>query len=511
MTTVAFKSAVDDAVIDELRAITGDDSRVLANVSSRVNRTRVPAPFPVHRWADHMPDVAVLPSSAQEVSEIVKLANRLRIPGVPRAGGTGLSDGAVPLRGGICVDVKLMNRIHEIDLVDRTVTVGPGINMLKLNEELRPHGVFYPDDPASYPCSLVGGRIGTGGWSLIGARFGHTRDLVVSMEVVLPTGEIVEIGDGGGRKLRKSSTAFNLKQLFTGHQGTLGICTEATLELAPRPEVEFAAFFAFADYMDAWRTTGALATSGLATLAGVVLFDEWKIAYLRRDDEAYIPQPDSVRAVVAVAMYGSRAEVTPASRRIMELGRSQGGRYLGDEISSGDWASRHDRYATPLHGRNRAGQAVMMSWHCEDAALNYSVLPQVREEWHAIVARYREQHDIFDDWGMFAYTNGPHKPWADYLVEIDVGIWEARLDEESWRAWVACKREISEVTLRHGGSITACHGATREGDADLVPQEMGASWEVVKRIKRALDPNNIMNPGKQSLDEAYESGEGGVA
>jgi glycolate oxidase len=112
---------------------------------------------------------------------------------------------------------------------------------------------------------------------------------------------------------------------------------------------------------------------------------------------------------------------------------------------------------------------------------------------------------------MFAYTNGPHKPWADYLVEIDVGIWEARLDEESWRAWVACKREISEVTLRHGGSITACHGATREGDADLVPQEMGASWEVVKRIKRALDPNNIMNPGKQSLDEAYEPGEGGPA
>ena len=99
---------------------------------------------------------------------------------------------------------------------------------------------------------------------------------------------------------------------------------------------------------------------------------------------------------------------------------------------------------------------------------------------------------------------GAYKPWADYLVEIDVGIWEERLNDENWAGWVNCKREISEVTLRHGGSITACHGATREGDADLVPQEMGASWEVVKRIKRALDPNNIMNPGKQSLDEAYE-------
>ena len=124
-----------------------------------------------------------------------------------------------------------------------------------------------------------------------------------------------------------------------------------------------------------------------------MLFDEWKIAYLRRDDEAYIEQPESVRAVVAVAMYGRRVEVEPASKVVMQLGRSAGGKYLGDEISAGDWASRHDRYAIPLHGRSKEGQAVPMSWHCEDAALNYSVLPQVREEWHAIVARYRERYE----------------------------------------------------------------------------------------------------------------------
>ena len=149
--------------------------------------------------------------------------------------------------------------------------------MLKLNEELKRHGVFYPDDPASYPCSLVGGRIGTGGWSLLGARFGHTRDNILSMQVVLPTGEIAHIGEGGGRKLRKSSTALTIKHLFTGHQGTLGITTQATLELAPRPEMEFAAFFAFEDYASAWETTGLITKSGLATLAGCVLFDEWKL------------------------------------------------------------------------------------------------------------------------------------------------------------------------------------------------------------------------------------------
>jgi glycolate oxidase len=498
--------ALADPVIEELVQICGED-HVFTGRSARFNRARVPAPFPVHRWEDHVPDAVVLPKSAEQISEVVRLANRHKIPVVPRAGGTGLTDGAVPLKRGIVVDVKLMNKILEIDLDDRTVTVQPGINMLKLNEELRKHGVIYPDDPASYPCSLVGGRIGTSGWSLIGARYGHTRDLVISFELVLPTGDIIEVGDGGGRKLRKSSSGYQLKHLFMGHQGTLGIVTEATLELVPRPEAEFAAFFAYEDYETAWRSTGALARCGLATLAGVVLFDEWKLDYLRRDDEAYIPQPPEVRAVVAVAMYGASDEVRPGARRILKIGRDTGGKYLGDEISQGDWASRHDRYATPLHGRTPSGQVAPMSWHCEDASINWTKLPRVRQEWHDIVKALIAKHPIFDDWGMFAYTNGAYKPWGDYLTEIDVGIWEQELDDASWAAWVQAKRDIAAVALEHGGSISACHGSCREGEVDLVPDELGGGFEVMKKIKRALDPKNIMNPGKYLLDQAYEGGE----
>ena len=502
-------TTVDRPVVDELEAIIGEPGSVLTNVSSRANRTRVPAPFPVHRWAEFMPAAVVLPRTAEQVSEIVKLANRHRIPLVPRAGGTGLADGAVPLRGGIVVDVKLMNQIKDIDLVDRTVTVGPGINMMTLNRELKQYGVIYPDDPASYPCSLVGGRIACSGMSLLNARYGHTRDLVISFQIVLPTGEIIEVGDGGGRKLRKSSTGYHLKQLFMGHQGTLGIVTEATLELVPRAEAEFAAFFAYDDYMKAYRAMANVARSGLGTIAGVVLFDEKKIAYLRRDDEAFIPMPPWVVSVMAVALYGAKVEVQAASKRIMELGRTEGGKYTGDEMAAGDWASRHDRYANPLHGRTRDGTVAPMSWHCEDAALNYSVLPQVREEWHALVDEYSERYGIFDDWGMFAYTTGAYKPWGDYLVEIDVGIWEQQLDDANWAGWVELKRKISEVSLKYGGSITSCHGATREGDAELVPQEMGTGWDVMKRIKREFDPNNIMNPGKLMLDEAYVETNGG--
>ncbi|WP_433281873.1 FAD-binding oxidoreductase [Pseudonocardia xinjiangensis] len=492
-----------DRVVERLRTVLRDE-QILTSKTDRYNRARVPAPFPVHRWAERVPDLAVLPTSTDEVAAVVRIANELRVPIVPRDGGTGLTDGAVPLRGGIVVDVKRMNEIHELDLENRTVTVGTGINMLKLNEQLARHGLIYPDDPASYPCSLVGGRIGTSGWSLIGARYGHTRDLVLSFDHVLPIGEVIHVGDGIGGKISKSSSGYQLKHLFMGHQGTLGIATKATLKLYPKPEAELSPFWAFDNYDDAYRCVGALARAGVATFAGAVLFDEWKVAYLRRDDEAYIPQPADVRALVCAVMYGYEDEVRPAGRRLFRIAKEHGARYLGDEISEGDWAARHDRYATPLHGRTKAGQVVPMSWHCEDAAVSYTRVPAVTKAWHEIVAGLRRRTDVFDDWGMFAYTSAD--TGVDYLTEIDIGIWEQQLGDEAWELWVQAKRDIAAAALRHGGSISACHGSCREGEVDLVPQELGRGFEVMLDVKRTLDPNNIMNPGKYLLDLAYEPG-----
>jgi len=136
-------ASLPDTVIEELARICGPE-HVLTGKSALFNRARVPAPFPVHRWQEHVPQAIVLPTSAEQVPEVVRLANRLRIPVVPRAGGTGLTDGAVPVRHGIMVDVKLMDKILEIGLEDRTVTVQAGINMLKLNEELKPYRGHLP-------------------------------------------------------------------------------------------------------------------------------------------------------------------------------------------------------------------------------------------------------------------------------------------------------------------------------------------------------------------------------
>ena len=142
----AVAGGIDDRALEELAQVLGSE-HLITSKPARMHRARVPAPFPVHRWADHTPDAVVLPGSTEEVAEIVKIANRFGVPVVPRSGGTGLTDGAVPLRHGILLDLKRLDRLIELDLENRTCTVGAGMNMLKLNERLGPTGSSIPTTP----------------------------------------------------------------------------------------------------------------------------------------------------------------------------------------------------------------------------------------------------------------------------------------------------------------------------------------------------------------------------
>ena len=146
-----------------------------------------------------------------------------------------------------------------------------------------------------------------------------------------------------------------------------------------------------------------------------------------------------------------------------------------------------------------------MSWHEDDAGMPYPSLPAVREEWHEIIARYTEKLGIIDDWGVSYYTSGNINTGGDYTSILDVGIWEEKIDDAFWEVWVECKREIAQVALKHGGTISGAHGGTREGDVELLPLEMGeGQFALMLDIKRLLDPNNVMNPGKYLMDRAYE-------
>lgn len=497
-----------DGAITDLRSALGTQY-VLTEPYHRAIRSASAAPFGVHLWQDTLPDVVVRPSSTAEVVEVVRIANQWRVPIVPRGAGAGLADGAMPLKRGIVVDIKRMHEVLEIDDENHTVTVQPGINMMELNKILRPLNLWFPDDPASYPVNVLGGRIGTGGWSLVGGGYGHIPDNVVSMEVVLPTGTVIRVGEGGGTKVRKSSTGFRLKDLFIGHQGSLGICTEVTLDLAPRPEAEFPAFFAMRSWEDAHRLTLALGKSGLRTLCGIFQFDERKIDFLRRDDEAWIPLPQWVKGATGAICYGTEAEVNAAKSIIFDIATAHGGTYLGQEMSEGDWASRHDRYHLAYHGRSE-GTIRLLAWSIDDCAVPWASLPAVKKRWYeiadALVDKYPEHFDV---WGMFMYTNNPFRPWGDHLAELDIGINELEMTPEIWHDWIEAKTEIARVAVQHGGSVSACHGGTREGEVNVSCYEELAEgqFDLMKQIKRLLDPNNIMNPGKYNLDEAYEGGE----
>jgi len=503
LTEVVQYSKVSEARVEELRKIAGDRN-VYTEAHQRAMRAATPCPFPIYRWKDYLPDVVVLPGSTEEVAEIVKLANEHRIPIVPRAGGSGLNDGAVPLRHGIVIDIKRMNQILEVDEDNMCVTTQTGINNQERSRSLKPYDLWWPFDPASFPVSIVGGNIGTGAWSLIGGVSGHIPDLVLSMTFVLPTGKVVEIGESGGRKIRKSSTGYRLKDLFIGHQGTLGIATEVTLEAFPRPEAQFSAFFGYENFEAGYSTLRNVGRSFLRTMAASCLFDEHKVEFLRRDDDAFIPLSEKIRSVVVTAFYGSEEEVQGASKKIMRVGQAGSGKYLGEGLSEADWAFRHDRYHLALHGRNLKGEVMPSTWHCEDAAINYSELPEVGRKWHSIVKELNDKHGIFDDCGIFFYSNNPYKPWGDYLSEIDIFVSELDFNDTTWKAYVELKRRISEVTLEHHGSMTACHGATRPGDNELIPIEFGnGMYDIMKTLKKTFDPNNIMNPGKYGLDSAY--------
>ena len=503
VTSSVVSEAIEGAAAD-LRQALGEDY-VLSDYYHRAIRTASAAPFGVHQWQDLLPDLVVRPGSTADVAAIVTIANKWRVPIVPRGAGAGLADGAMPLKRGIIVDIKRMHEVLEIDEDNMTATVQPGINMMELNKILRPLNIFFPDDPASYPVNVLGGRVGTGGWSLIGAGYGHIPDNVISLEVVLPTGKVIRVGEAGNPKIRKASTGYRLKDLFIGHQGTLGIVTELTLDLSPRPEVELPVFFAMRSWPDAHRLTQALGKSGLKTLCGVFQFDEYKVNFLRRDDEAWIPLPDWVQAATGVILYGTSAEVEAAKEVVFAIGAANGGTYLGQEMSEGDWASRHDRYHLAYHGRS-GGQIKLLAWSIDDCAVPWASLPAVKKRWYelaeALVAKHPEHFDL---WGMFMYTNNPFRPWGDHLAELDMGVNELEMTTEIWADWIEFKTEVARVAVQHGGSVSACHGGTREGEVNVsVYEELAnGTYDLMKQVKALLDPNNIMNPGKYNLDEAY--------
>src|SRR3989304_2063345 len=207
----------------------------------------------------HRPDAAVWPESTEQIAEIVKFANESKIPVVPRGAGTSLSGGAVPVQGGIILDLSRMNRILEISIENRYARVQAGVVCDDLNRQLAKHGFTFPPDPASSTVATLGGNVATTAGGIKGAKYGPPRDYVLGLQVVLPTGEVMHTGS----YTMKCVSGYDLAKLFVGAEGTLGVITEVTLKINPLPRHAMTAVATYAKLEDAGKAIFQTMTSGV--------------------------------------------------------------------------------------------------------------------------------------------------------------------------------------------------------------------------------------------------------
>ncbi len=211
----------------------------------------------------HAPEVVVFPGSAAEIARILRLANEHRFPVTPRGAGTGRSGGAVPIEGGVVLVLTRLNRILEINPADLVAVVEPGVILGRLKREVEAHGLYYPPDPASAEFCTIGGNVAECAGGAVAVQYGVTRDYVLGLEVVLPTGEIIEAGS----RTMKGVVGYDLTRLFLGSEGTLGVITRIILRLVAKPAARQTLAAGFGTLTAAARTVSRILTAGLAPTA----------------------------------------------------------------------------------------------------------------------------------------------------------------------------------------------------------------------------------------------------
>lgn len=484
---ISLKKVTEDT-IKELKDIVGKEN-VLTDPADLIIFARDKSMTPKSQWYTHKPDVIVLPSTTAEVQQIVLLANKEKIPITARGAGTTFTGNAVPSYGGISIDMKKMNKIIEIDEENLIVHVQAGISSQTLDRELRKRGLMYPNETTSFPSATVGGNISTSNMSYNNSKYGDALDILIGLEVVLPTGVIHKFGGGGGFKLTKSSVGYPLRYLFVGHWGTLGIITEAALRVYPVPEKVALREIGFDSLEQAFKTARKLYKTGISQFALLAVNDNCRMQVEKR---VFDPSMEVDRALLSYALMGTKEEVEAVEPRILSICSEMGGKDLGDK--SEYYETRFDMdTAWPALGQLMGPGPG--NWQCDEYAFLSTDGPAMFAKYHSILKKYGiKPEEIF---AIEFFSLFP-KPTISCMYRID------ELDNERFKKYNAATREMADEVLKVGGSVSVCHGLGMRRLDDYVQKELGYGFELMKQIKKIFDPNNIMNPGKMGLDTAYK-------
>ncbi len=422
-------------------------------------------------WIERRPLAIVLPSSAEEVSAILRLANRELLVIAPRGSASGLSGGSVPSGDGIALSMTRMNRILEIDQANFVAVVEPGVITATLQAEVEKVGLFYPPDPSSLNISAIGGNVAENAGGARCLKYGVTADYVMGLQVVLPTGEIICTG---GRMV-KNVTGYNLRQLFTGAEGTLGVITEVTLKLLPLPKYRLTALATFERLDDAANTVTAVMHSGVLP-ASIELMDQITVQCV--EDLLHIGLPTDAEALLLFAFDGNYEQVVRSElETVTRLSTGNGARSVQTagtaEESDQLWRAR--RSVSPALARRKPNKLG------EDISVPRSAVPEMIRQVRTIATKYDLLIPVFGHAG-----DGNLHP----------NILCNRRDPQEMRRVRAAAAEIFAAAIRCGGTLSGEHGIGLL-KKEFMEQDLGHDTiEAMKKIKLALDPNNILNPGK---------------
>jgi D-lactate dehydrogenase (cytochrome) len=414
------------------------------------------------------PDAVVFPESTEEVAAIVAACNACRTPVIAFGAGSSIEGHLLAVNGGVCIDMSRMDKVTDIRAEDLTATAQAGVTREALNRELAQSGFFFSVDPGAN--ATVGGMAATAASGTNTVRYGTMRDNVVSLVVVTADGEIIRTA----RRARKSSAGYCLTQLFVGSEGTLGIITEVTVKLHPHPEVTAAAVVNFRDLTSAVDTVIQAMQLGVP-LARAELLDALTIKAIN----AYSHVSLAEAPTLFIEFSGSDAQVQEQSGTLQALADAHGG---GDF----QWATRPEertRLWTPRHHAYFA--CLQLRPGCRsfttDACVPISNLAQCIEETVADIQHTGIQAPVFGHVGDGNFH---------CLLLIDPA------DDEQVRAAEDLSCRLMRRAIRLDGTCTGEHGVGLHKVRYLEEEHGAATVEVMRRIKRALDPHNIFNPGK---------------
>jgi glycolate oxidase len=423
----------------------------------------------------HRPDAAVWPTTKEQISAVLQLANQEKFPVVARGAGTSLAGLAVPQHGGLILDLGRMDKILEIKIEDRLVVVQPGVVYADLDRALSPHGFFFPPDPASSSVCTLGGNVATNAGGIKGAKYGTTRDYVLGLEVVLPDGRVLHTGS----KCIKSVSGYDLTRLFVGSEGTLGVITEIILKINPKPPLSLTAMATFDDLEDAGRAVSDIISSGIlpSVLEAV---EKQSLMAINKYTNMNLPEAEVILLTETDGWTREETEFQMAG--IIDI-------FKKNKASSVRQANNKEETAELWAARKAVYGVFAQAYHnltVEDLAVPLSKVPDMLRA----ISDLSKKHNI-------------NIPTVGHVGDGNIHPTMAfdGTDPDEVKRVEAATRELFQQVITLGGTLTGEHGLGLE-KIPFVPLEHDAvSMAVHRSLKHLFDPHNILNPGKMGLGE----------